>query len=238
MEYLVTLSSTQRAVVRARLRELYSNAPRDVYFDAVREEISRHYLADPSNPYQQSGRTSGAERWRETRYCIVEALDRDGDLLDVGCANGLLLESLIGWAAERGISIRPHGLDFVPELIELAQQRLARYNGASFEVANAFYWVPSRQFDFVRTNLEYVQPADWPEYIARQYSAVKEGGRLILCHYREPQDAVDVAALLTHLGYRVGGKTEAPGVNVAWCDRPRGPVHSMPPAFVPPDAGS
>lgn len=213
-----------RMEVRARLKELYSNAPRDVYFDAVRDEIARYYLADRSNPYRQSGRTSGAERWRETRYCIVEALDRDGDLLDVGCANGLLLESLIGWAAERGITIRPHGLDFVPELIALARQRLARYNGASFEVANAFYWMPTRQFDFVRTNLEYVQPADWPEYLARQYSAVKEGGRLILCHYREPHDAVDVAALLKRLGYQARGRAEAPGVSVAWCDRGPSPA--------------
>jgi len=218
VEYLVTSSPTQRAEVRARLRELYSNAPRDVYFDAVRDEIARHYLADPSNPYQQSGRTSGAERWRETRYCIVEALHRDGDLLDVGCANGLLLESLIGWASERGISIRPHGLDFVPELIELARQRLARYGGGSFEVANAFYWVPSRQFDFVRTNLEYVQPGDWPEFIERQYTAVADGGRLIVCHYREPQDAVDVTSLLLGLGYHVSGEAAAPGVSIAWCD--------------------
>lgn len=209
-----------RSEARARLRELYKTAPRDIYFEAMRSEIAQYYLADPANPYQQSGRSSGAERWRETRQCIVEAVHRDGDFLDVGCANGLLLESLIGWAAERGVCLRPHGIDFVPELIELARCRLADYAG-SFEVANAFHWTPRRQFDFVRTNLEYVQPNDWPEFIARQYSAVAEGGRLIVCHYREPQDAVDVAALLVGLDYQVRGQAEAPGVSVAWCDRRR-----------------
>jgi 2-polyprenyl-3-methyl-5-hydroxy-6-metoxy-1,4-benzoquinol methylase len=207
-----------RVEVRARLKELYKSAPRDVYFEAIRSEITRYYLADPSNPYQQSGRGSGAERWRQTRHCIVQAVHRDGDFLDVGCANGLLLESLIGWAAEGGVRLRPHGIDFVPELIELARERLSQYAG-SFEVANAFYWAPSRQFDFVRTNLEYVQPRDWPAFIARQYSAVAEGGRLIVCHYREVEDAVDVGALLSGLGYEVSGHTEAPGVRVAWCDR-------------------
>lgn len=209
-----------RAEARARMRELYTNAPRDVYFEAMRCEIARYYLADPLNPYQQSGRSSGAERWRETRQGIVRAVHRDGDFLDAGCANGLLLESLIEWAAECGVTIRPHGIDFVPELIELARRRLARYGG-SFEVANAFYWAPSRQFDFVRTNLEYVQRCDWPEFIARQYSAVDSGGRLIVCHYREPKDEVDVEALLTGLGYDVRGQTAAPGVSVTWCERHR-----------------
>jgi len=142
---------------RARLRALYRTAPRDVYFDVVRSEIARYYLADLSNPYQQSGRSNGAERWRETRHCILQAVHRDGDFLDVGCANGLLLESLIGWAAERGI--------------------------------------------------------------ARQFSAVAEGGRLIVCHYREAEDAVDVDALLSGLGYTVKWHTEAPGVTVTWCER-------------------
>jgi SAM-dependent methyltransferase len=217
MEREETFMST-RSEARARLKELYTNAPRDVYFEAIRSEITQYYLADPANPYQQSGRSSGAERWRETRHCIVQAVHRDGDFLDVGCANGLLLESLIGWAAERGICLRPHGIDFVPELVELARRRLFQYAG-TFEVANAFYWTPLRQFDFVRSNLEYVQPRDWPAFIARQFSAVAEGGRLIVCHYREPEDAVDVEALLSGLGYEVSGHAEAPGVSVTWCER-------------------
>lgn len=205
---------------RAHLAALYLSAPRDVYFEAVRAATAEYYLADPSNPYQQSGRSSGAQRWTETRQCIVQAVHRDGELLDVGCANGLLLESLIGWGAERGVAIRPHGIDFVPGLVELARERLARHAG-TFEVANAFYWTPTRKFDFVRTNLDYVQPADWSEFIARQYAAVGDGGRLIVCHYRnQDEERVDVHGLLTRLGYAVVGHTEAPGVSVAWCARP------------------
>lgn len=208
-----------RTEVRKRLNALYIDAPRNVYFDAVRTAITEYYLADPSNPYQQSGRSSGPERWKETRQCIVEAVHRDGDFLDVGCANGLLLEDLIGWAEERGFSIRPHGIDLVSELIELARQRLIQHAG-SFEVANAFYWRPTRQFDFVRTNLDYVQRQDWAEFISRQHTAVAKGGRLIVCHYRNQDDErVDVRALLIELGYAVVGQTEAPGNSVAWCER-------------------
>lgn len=208
-----------QAKFRARLRALYSDAPRDEYFEAVRAAIRDYYLEDPSNPYQQSGRSSGAERWAETRRCIAQAVHRDGDFLDVGCANGLLLESLIAWTGARGFAIRPHGIDFVPQLIELARQRLAPYAG-SFEVANAFYWTPHRRFDFVRTNLEYVQPGDWPEFLARQYGAVAGGGRLIVCHYRnEDDDPVEVGSVLRRLGFAVGGQAEASGTSVVWCER-------------------
>src|SRR5262245_50598135 len=99
---------------RDKWRELPRDCPRDVYFEVLQAAVSECYLADLSNPYQQSGRSSGAERWEETRRCLVLALHRDGDFLDVGCANGLLLESLVAWAAEIGLTLRPHGLDFVP----------------------------------------------------------------------------------------------------------------------------
>lgn len=29
----------------------------------------------------------------------------------------LVIESLVAWAAEVGLALRPHGLDFVPELV-------------------------------------------------------------------------------------------------------------------------
>jgi hypothetical protein len=102
-----------RAEVRARLAALCIEAPRNMCFDAVRSAIAENYLADPSNPYLQSGTTSGAARWTQTRHCIVDAVHRDGDFMDVGCANGLLLQDLIEWAAERGFSLRPHGINFV-----------------------------------------------------------------------------------------------------------------------------
>jgi 2-polyprenyl-3-methyl-5-hydroxy-6-metoxy-1,4-benzoquinol methylase len=180
--------------------------------------VTEFYLADDSNPYQQSGR-SGAKRWEQTRRCLVKAVHRNGDFLDVGCANGLLLETLIVWAQEEGISIRPHGIDVVPELIELARQRFPQ-DRDSFEVANAFYWLPKRRYDFVRTNLEYVPEADWIAFVQGQYAAVCPGGRLIVCHYRNAGDAyVDVAPIIEQAGYPATGGTEAPGVAVAWTQR-------------------
>jgi 2-polyprenyl-3-methyl-5-hydroxy-6-metoxy-1,4-benzoquinol methylase len=205
---------------RQAWRKLPPDAPRELYFDTLQAAISEYYLADPSNPYQQSGRSKGAERWEETRRCFVETLHRSGDFLDVGCANGLLLETLIGWAAEAGFVLRPHGLDFVPELIELARRRFPR-QAACFTAANAFYWAPPRQYDFVRTNLEYVPRADWTEFIRRQYAAVAPGGRLIVAHYHNAdEEPLDPGPAIDRAGYSVNGRTSAPGVSVAWIQSP------------------
>jgi len=45
--------------VHARLSALYVEAPRDVYFEAVRAAITEYYLADPVESLQQSGTSSG-----------------------------------------------------------------------------------------------------------------------------------------------------------------------------------
>jgi SAM-dependent methyltransferase len=203
---------------RERWRNLPSGVPREQYFRVLADAISEFYLADPSNPYQQSGRSSGAHRWEDTRRIFVEAIDRSGDFLDVGCANGLLLETLIAWAAEKGHAVRPYGIDFIPELIELARQRFPDQPGV-FEVANAYYWKPQRQYDFVRTNLEYVPQGDWASFVRHQYAAVAPGGRFILAHYRNADEQkVIVADVIAEAGYVVHGQVEAPGVSVAWTD--------------------
>jgi len=192
------------------------NMSRDEYFRTVREAVAEYYLADPGNPYRQSGRSSGAARWTETRRILVNAIHRDGDFMDVGCANGLLLDTLIGWARENSYSLRPHGIDFVPELIALARSRFPKDAG-NFQVVNAFDWTAARRYDFVRTNLEYVPQSDWIPFVRRQCSAVAPGGRFILCHYRNVDEpAIDVPAVLKQAGYVVAGAAEAPGASAAW----------------------
>lgn len=201
----------------ARWLALPPDAPRGEFFAVARAAVAEHYLAEPGNPYRESGSTSGAERWTR-RKRIVDAVHASGDFMDVGCANGLLLESLIAWAHERGFTLRPHGIDFVPELVALAQQRHPAHRD-SFAVANAFDWSPARRYDFVRTNLEYVPPRDRVELVRRQRRAVARGGRLIVCHYRNAGEGRgDPARVLAAAGHAVAGAADEDGIEVAWCD--------------------
>ena len=114
--------------------------------------------------------------------------------------------------------IQPHGIDLLPELVELARERFPARQGC-FDVANALYWQPRRHYDFVRTNLEYVPEPDLTVFIRRQHAAVAPGGRLIVSHYWNPgEPELDPGAAIERAGYTVGGRAQAPSVSVAWTD--------------------
>jgi hypothetical protein len=81
---------------------------------ALPEAYLRH-----TDPIRQSGFGGGAERWRLEREPILEGIDRSGSLLDIGCANGYLLECLVSWGRERHVELEPYGLDISQDLISL-----------------------------------------------------------------------------------------------------------------------
>ena len=196
-------------------------ARREAYFRQSERAIRDYYLADPSNPYRQSGKTGGAKHWELTRRCIAQAVNANGDFLDLGCANGLLLESLVGWCADRGYTTTPHGVDFVPELVDLARQRLPTH-AANFHVANAFFWQPPRRYRFVQLLLDAVPPADERAYVARVLrEMVASPGRLIVSVYGQGTSATPEVAVKTlqGLGFKASGATACVSATVAWIDK-------------------
>lgn len=196
-------------------------AAREAYFREGERMTREYYLADPSNPYRQSGKTGGAERWEVTRSCIAEAVNADGDFLDIGCANGLLLESMTGWCAARGYRITPHGVDFIPELVELARQRLPDFAN-NLHVGNAYCWEAPRRYRFVQLLLELAPPADQREFVARVLEEmVASPGRLIVPVYGLGDSATpDVAVeALEGLGFEVAGATACVSASAAWIDK-------------------
>ena len=77
----------------------------------------------PTTPAGSRGSPGLRARLQRARRPIVEAVHRDGSLLDVGCANGLLMESLAEWSEEEGHRLEPHGLDISEALVRLARSR-------------------------------------------------------------------------------------------------------------------
>lgn len=168
--------------------------------------------------------------WERARRPIASAVDRDGTFLDVGCANGLLMESVVAWGGENGYRIEPYGLDLIESLAALARRRLPRWEGRIF-AGNLMDWQPPLRFDFVRTELEYVpcgRRREMVERLLRDYLA--PGGRLIVCSYdssRRPEPKTEpVGETLRGWGYEVAGESEAADTNggvitrVAWTDAP------------------
>jgi SAM-dependent methyltransferase len=147
------------------------------------QHLERSYLAY-DEPWRQSGFSGPEERWDACRRPVAECVDRAGAFLDIGCANGYLLESVVRWKQEQGIAVTPFGLDIGGKLIGLAKQRLPRF-ADNLYTGNAWDWAPPRAFDFVRTELVYVPPVLRKRYVARLLSEfVAPGGRLLVAEYR------------------------------------------------------
>lgn len=201
-------------------------APHDALpraFVARLDELERSYLRS-DDPIRQSGFGGGPERWRREREPILDAVERGGDLLDVGCANGYLLECLVRWGCERGLAIVPHGVDVGAGLIDLARRRLPHFT-ANLHVGNAWDWVPPRRYGHVYSvhdcvPLEYL--AEYVERLVNDY--VEPGGRLIVGAYGSRSRAVepfDVASFLASMGLRVSGASsggDPPVTRFAWVD--------------------
>jgi SAM-dependent methyltransferase len=158
----------------------------EVWFAEMTEIFEAAYLAG-DNPRARSGFGGDEARWEAARRPIADAIDGDGTFLDIGCASGHLLESLVDWTPFR---IEPYGLDLAPALVELTRSRLPQWADRIF-VGNALSWDPPRRFDFVRTELVYVPAERKRGFVERLLSeVVAPDGRLILCGYGSPRSGV------------------------------------------------
>ena len=171
------------------------------------------YLAG-GDPRAQSGSGGDDAHWTYARGLLADAVDRNGAFLDVGCASGYMMETLTAWCRERDHTIEPYGLDISPELAELARRRLPRWADRIF-VGNAIDWVPPREFDFVRTGLEYVPPRRQRDLVARLLrDVVAPGGRLIIGVFGEERDASRAVPSeeerVAGWGFKIAGRTERP----------------------------
>lgn len=165
------------------MRKRQRSETEDDWFFA--DELALHeakYLAG-TNPREHSGFGRDARDWERFRRPVAAAIDSDGTFLDVGCANGLLMESVVAWTREDGRVVEPYGLDISEKLAELARQRLPQWRDRIF-VGNALDWEPPMRFDFVRTELVYVPRSRRREYVERLlHHFLTPRGRLIVCSY-------------------------------------------------------
>lgn len=197
------------------------------YYREIQAMLEGRYLAS-GTPQGQSGFGGDAARWERARRVITAAMDRGGTFLDIGCANGLLMESVAGWGAEQGVTVEPYGLDISESLVALARQRLPQW-ADRFYVGNAVAWEPPMRFDYARTELVYVPPSRRRAYVEHLLrDVIAPGGRLIVCAYGSSREGKPRAELvgdqLRGWGFEVADEAEAAELNgavvtrVAWID--------------------
>ena len=167
----------------------------------------------------QSGFGGDESRWELARRPIAWAVDRAGTFLDIGCANGHLMECVVRWSA---FPVEPFGLDFSERLVELARARLPQWRDRIF-LGNALAWKPPFRFDFVRTELLYVPERHRRLLTERLLNeVVAPGGRLIVCGYGSPRSGVQAhpvrADNALHARAVGGGEDPVPQRRVQLCD--------------------
>jgi len=156
------------------------------WFAANKNILETAYLAG-THPWQQSGvglhTPRSAQDWEVLRRPIADCLTSSGTFLDIGCANGYLLECVLLWTQERSLQITPYGLDFSEKLAMLARQRLPQSADHIF-VGNAWDWSPPQTFDYVNSHLDYVPSGLREAFVRRQLDRyVLPGGRLLIAEY-------------------------------------------------------
>ena len=161
---------------------------------------------------------------------LCDAIERDGTFLDVGCANGLLMETIVEWCAGKGVR-SSRTVSTSPKDSRPVRAHGFRNGRIASGSATRCTWTPpaGMRFDVVHTLLEVVPDARHGDLVAHLLDvAVAPGGRLLLSWYNPSDDPEHTAAArIRALGYAVGGETSVPdrpgrsdGTASAWINKP------------------
>lgn len=176
------------------------------------------------------------EDWEKERKFITQAINRDGTILDIGCANGFLLRSLQEWSDKNLI---PYGIDTYPDRLKLARKMFPEQS-SNFQVTS---WrdlikaTPEQlqqvgfptQFDMIYWNVWDNFDLDTEEgrlILGRLPEMVVDGGRVILGFYNHDKAesvkrAEELKILAEKLGFNVTGVMENPNGSqvMTWIDK-------------------
>jgi SAM-dependent methyltransferase len=156
------------------------------------------YLAAES-PEGGSGSSRDAVGWERSRSLLAEAAAPGQTFLDIGCANGHLMECMARWGR-----VEPYGVDIAPEFARLARSRLPQWKDRIWE-GNALHWTPPRRFGIARTHVDYV-PRPRRAQLIRHVLSYSD--RLIVGVFNEERDDRALEREVAAWGFEIAGRTE------------------------------
>lgn len=146
-----------------------------------------------------SGSSRDARGWEYARSLLADAVEPGQTFLDIGCANGLLMENMAGWSG-----VEPYGLEISHELAQVARRRLPHWVDRIW-VGNALDWEPPRSFDVVRTGLDYVPSSRRRQLVEHLLSYT---GRLVIGVFNEERNLQSMEEEVAAWGFPISGRTE------------------------------
>ena len=167
---------------------------------AVAGLVVPSYIA-AATPQGGSGSSRDAAGWERARSLLADAVTPGQTFLDVGCANGLLMESMAEWAG-----VEPYGVDISRELVDLARRRIPQWADRIW-AGNAGEWRPPRRFDVVRTGLDYVPKPRRPAFVEHLLSYCD---RLVVGVFNEELGERATERDVASWGFAIAGRTERP----------------------------
>ncbi|RLG47969.1 MAG: hypothetical protein DRO06_02050 [Thermoproteota archaeon] len=163
------------------------------FYERRRERLRRMYWE--GNDGSDLLRPNGFREYPEDVYDLfLSLIDRDGDVIDLGCGNGLMLRHLV---ERSGFRLIPHGVDFIEESIRQAREVVLPEYAENFWVANvADVDLGEESYDFIFFDPYAVHPADLEEVVGRVLRACRPGGKVIFYVYRDVLLGLRLANLL------------------------------------------
>lgn len=149
--------------------------------------------------------------WIRNRRFIRSVIHKDGTILDIGCANGFFLLSLMLWSEYK---LSPFGIDIAEGKVSMAKRIFGKYP-KRFEVFDGVSDIDSLpsesfpdSFDFVYWNVfdsfAFGDPGGYGcAFLRKLFRKVSPGGRFILAFYDAEEDATEAIRNLAAIGYRM-----------------------------------
>jgi len=138
---------------------------------------------------------NGFTEYPEEIYNLfLEQIDGDGEIIDLGCGNGLLLKHII---CRSKYNLTPYGIDFIPESIDQARMLIHPDYPENFKVANIIHYeLGIEKYRYIIFDVYTVHPKDLPQTVERVIKACKKNGKIIFYIYRDVLRIMRIVGLL------------------------------------------